>query len=263
MYKKIFLSGLTALCIIALGGVIGYTAISSIAGLAVAQSSTKWNNLKDAGTLTGDAQSSGIISSGLLSFNGSTWDRLRGDSTNGLNVQVKPSGTDNGTNPAIKVPTLPCVARDTSAAPTFTAGNIVPCAVSTSGATLIVQSGINFSTLGIGHMAIVQAINLFNTQTTGAADTAVVATIAAATSQRAFLYSIEAQCSTGTSTITVADGATTIFTSMGANVPAAPATYRREWWVPLTGTTNTAMTITLASCGAGNTGTLQVHASRV
>lgn len=65
---------------------MGHTAISSLAGLAVAQSSTLWNNVKDAAA--GDGLSSGILAESLYLFNGVTLDRVRGDTTNGMDVDV-------------------------------------------------------------------------------------------------------------------------------------------------------------------------------
>lgn len=55
---------------------LGKTAVSELAGLAVAQTNTKWNNVADAGK--GDGLSSGIIASATYLFNGLTFDRLRG-----------------------------------------------------------------------------------------------------------------------------------------------------------------------------------------
>jgi len=65
---------------------IGYTAISQTSGLAVAQTNTQWNNVIDASR--GDSQSSGILGQSMYLFNGLTFDRARGDTTNGLDVDV-------------------------------------------------------------------------------------------------------------------------------------------------------------------------------
>ena len=65
---------------------VAYPAISQIAGLAVAQSSTLWNNVRDA--VVGDGISNGIMAESIYLFNGSTFDRVRGDSTNGMDVDV-------------------------------------------------------------------------------------------------------------------------------------------------------------------------------
>jgi len=106
----------------------------------------------------------------------------------------------------------------------------------------------------------VQGATLFNTQTTGAANTAVTATIAAAAGTRAHLYAVDASCSAGTSSVTVQDGATTIWSTTATEV--GTSRLRVTWNPGLTGTTNTAMTVTLAACGVGNTGTLAVQADR-
>ena len=62
---------------IMLGGVVvGYPAISQLVGLAVAQSSTLWNNVKDAAV--GDSLSSGILAQSTYLWNGASFDRVRG-----------------------------------------------------------------------------------------------------------------------------------------------------------------------------------------
>lgn len=66
--------------------IVAVPAVSQIAGLAVAQSSTNWNSVIDASR--GDSQQNGILGTGLYMFNGLTFDRARGDTTNGLDVDV-------------------------------------------------------------------------------------------------------------------------------------------------------------------------------
>jgi len=66
--------------------IIVHPAISQLAGLAVAQTSTQWNNVIDAAR--GDDQSSGIIGMSLYLFDGLNFDRTRGDTTNGMDVDV-------------------------------------------------------------------------------------------------------------------------------------------------------------------------------
>lgn len=65
---------------------MGRSAISELAGLAVAQTNTLWNSVKDAAA--GDALSSGILAQATYMYNGVTFDRARGDTTNGLDVDV-------------------------------------------------------------------------------------------------------------------------------------------------------------------------------
>ena len=81
------IGGIVAGFAIMFGGTqIVYPAISQLVGLAVAQSSTLWNNVKDAAA--GDALSSGVLAEQIYAFNGLTFDRMRGDTTNGLDVDV-------------------------------------------------------------------------------------------------------------------------------------------------------------------------------
>lgn len=102
----------------------------------------------------------------------------------------------------------------------------------------------------------------FNSQTTGAATTAVVVTIAAMAGVRTHIYSVEGRCNTAanTSNITITDGGTTIWSTTAAEVLAA-TNFVRNWSPGLTATTNSAVVITLAACAAG-TGTLIVQADR-
>ena len=55
---------------------VAYPAISQLVGLAVAQTTTLWNNVKDAAA--GDALSNGILVQSTYLFNGVTFDRVRG-----------------------------------------------------------------------------------------------------------------------------------------------------------------------------------------
>lgn len=114
-------------------------------------------------------------------------------------------------------------------------------------------------------MSPVQGASLFNSTTTGAANAAVTVTIAAVTSQRVHLREVEAFCSAGTSTLTVTDGATLRYTTAANAVPAigaAGASFRKPWAPAFDSTTGNALTVTLATCGVGNTGTLNVHADQ-
>lgn len=70
---------------------IVYPAISELVGLSVAQSATVWNSVVDAAK--GDGLSSGILGQSLYMWNGLTFDRARGDATNGLQVNVGVVGT--------------------------------------------------------------------------------------------------------------------------------------------------------------------------
>lgn len=75
-----------------------------------------------------------------------------------------------------------------------------------------------------------------------------------------YLFSVSARCSAGTSSLTVADSSNTLWTSAPGEV--GTTTFRFQWAPGLTTSAQAlAMTITLASCGVGNTGTLDVQAS--
>ncbi len=108
--------------------------------------------------------------------------------------------------------------------------------------------------------ALVQPANTFNSQTTGAANTAVTVTIAAANGQRGALYSLAARCSAGSASLTVKDGATDIYSTQSGGVTTS--NFTQQWHTPLAASLNADLAITLSACGAGNTGTLSVQASR-
>lgn len=100
-----------------------------------------------------------------------------------------------------------------------------------------------------------------NSQATSGTDAAVTATLAASGTvySRPYLYRVSARCSAGTSSVTVANGATTVWTTGAAEVGTTNSTF--TWNPGLVGSANTNMTVTLATCGGGNTGTLMVQAS--
>ena len=77
--------------------------VMSSAGLAVAQSTTKWNHLKD--VAYGDAQTTGLAGIGPYVYDATNtrWDRMRGDATNGVWVNVK-SGSISSTVTGSKTP---------------------------------------------------------------------------------------------------------------------------------------------------------------
>ena len=108
--------------------------------------------------------------------------------------------------------------------------------------------------------ALVQPGNTFNSQTTGAANSAVTVTIAAAAGQRGALYSLAARCSAGSASLTVKDGATDIFSTQSGAVTTS--NFSQQWHTPLATSLNADLVITLSACGASNTGTLSVQASR-
>ena len=79
-------SAIAALALVVGSVMIVHPAVSELAGLAVAQTATQWNNVRDAAV--GDNLSNGILAMSLYMFNGSTFDRARGDTANGIDVDV-------------------------------------------------------------------------------------------------------------------------------------------------------------------------------
>lgn len=75
-------------------------AITQLAGLAVAQSSTQWNNLKD--MAQGDAQASGVMLISPCLWNGVACDRQRGTIAGGALVSVTSFPTSGVTSFSVK-----------------------------------------------------------------------------------------------------------------------------------------------------------------
>lgn len=98
---------------------------------------------------------------------------------------------------------------------------------------------------------------LTNSQTASTADTAVSVTLAAAVNNRSHVYKVTGRCSTGTSNLAITHGGTTVWSTGATEV--GTVNFREEWATGLTGPVNSAAVITLAACGAGNTGTLMVQ----
>ena len=106
----------------------------------------------------------------------------------------------------------------------------------------------------------IQGPGRVTSQTVSAANTAVAVTIAAVQGVRGHVYHVEARCSAGTSSLTITDGGTTVWSTAAAEVGVV--NYVRDWSHGLTGASNSAVVITLAACGAANTGTLMVQADQ-
>ena len=86
---------LIAAVILILGSSLGvYSAVTQIAGLAVAGPGPSWDNVKDAGKFT-DPQTRGISSTAIWLFtgSGSNFERLQGTGIDGMRVQQKTVGT--------------------------------------------------------------------------------------------------------------------------------------------------------------------------
>lgn len=98
-----------------------------------------------------------------------------------------------------------------------------------------------------------------NSQATAVAGS-VVTTLTGSPGTRVALFSVSARCSAGTAGITVTDGGTTIWSSGTAEV--GTTTFRFQWSPGLAGGFGNGVVVTLTTCGASNTGTLDVQASQ-
>ena len=273
-WVKYILGGIGAIVAggaIMLGGVmVGYPAISQLVGLAVAQSATLWNNVIDAAK--GDSQASGILGMSPYVWNGVSFDRVRGDIANGMDVDVtRISGSvtpaDAYANPttANQMWALNGVFNGTTWDRVRTATADALASTGLVAAANVTYNGTAWDRWR-GQVSPAQGGSvtgtLFNTQTTNGAITAVVTTIAALANTRTHVYSVEARCGTAadTSGITITDGGTTIWTTGIAEVVFG-SNYKEKFNPGLTGATNSAIVITLATCTVG-TGTLIVQADR-
>lgn len=89
---NIISASIVSIALVLVGAIMAFPAVSQVTGLAVAQSATLWNSVIDAAK--GDSQSTGILGMSPYLYNGLTFDRLRGDTTNGLDVDVTRMPTD-------------------------------------------------------------------------------------------------------------------------------------------------------------------------
>ena len=252
-------------------------AVQGVMGLAVAQSSKVYNDVKD--YAAGDGIVKGILDAGCMFWNGSSGDRCRGTITNGLLVDVSrmpgssQTPADAFANPSTFQGTwaLPGLFNGTTwnrhrdvtigdgVAPAGIAANSLYVADS-----IIAGSSTYNRIRGVG--GNVQVMNTqgragtVTQQSVSAANTAVSITITGFANVLTVLNGVDAYCSAGTSSITVArsTGPTTIWSTPATAV--GTTLFSKEWPVPMTSTvTGDSFTVTLAACGAANTGTLMVR----
>jgi hypothetical protein len=119
-------------------------------------------------------------------------------------------------------------------------------------------SGTNIAAVQVAGLQ--QPPATFNSESTSAANSSVTVTIPSTTGFRVNLYSVSARCSAGSASLLVRDGGTQIWSTAGTEV--STTTFRFGWSPGLAGSLNNVMTITLTTCGAANTGTLDVQASQ-
>lgn len=227
---------------LAVGFVVGsaffvYPAVMQLAGLAVAQADrTSWRNVQDAAN--GDNLTDGILAGALM-----LWDQ------GALNFDPARATTpsDAFTNPTGALTTWGLNAAWDSAASQWKRNPGI------NGVAAAQSSGNTQSPIGI-----------ITSQTVSAANTAVVVTITGATGQRAHVNGFDARCSAGTSSVTIATstGPTTIYSTGAAEVTTT--NFSKEFSGAAISSPNLgdSLTVTLAACGAANTGTIAVRGGR-
>ena len=209
-------------------------AVTQIAGLAVAQSTTQWNNVQD-GAVVGNGLTKGVLA-------------VTGYGRNAAGTFDAPQlQADNTANPSTgKIPTLPCVASSGTAV--ITSGNVSSLHCTTNGDLTV--SSMQLATLG-------------NATLTSAANTANTIANAAVAGSRWNIDYIEAYASAAAAcTLTVQDGAGVIYShAISTQTSAAPLNVSFGSH-GLTGTVGNAMQVSISACGAAVTSTINQVASR-
>jgi hypothetical protein len=198
----------------------------------------------------------GLLANAQSQFNGATFDRVRsmpaGDAVLRTGIPTQSPLTFNGA--------------------TFDRSRDVNTANSTAGTGVQSSGPLAFNTgnnvyvrnraSGNGDLFIqglLRQSGIQNSETTGAANTAVVITLTTAATEQAVINKITARCSAGTASITVTNGTAQVWSTQAGAVTTANLT--EQWTTGLTSATGADPVITLSTCGAGNTGTLMIQAN--
>jgi hypothetical protein len=226
---------LTAALILVLGvSLATYSAVTQVAGLAVAQSGPgQWVNVKDAAL--GNGLTNGILAAGLYTRNASgTFDIMQGQG-------------DNSANPATgKIPVLPCVATSTSNVLTNTNVASLHCTLNGELTTSPLQLGV------LGNA----------TQTSGANAANTLANAAVAGTRFNITY-LEAYASAAaTCTLTIQDGGATVYSHALTTQTSAAPLQINFGSSGITNTVGNAMQVSISACGGAVTSTINQVASR-
>jgi len=212
-----------------------YPAISSLIGLAVAESATVWNSVRDGSV--GDNVSNGVSYMTLGLWDGTNFDRARGDITNGLDVDVTRL-------PGAGTPT-DAYANPTNALNTFSLGGI-----------------FNGSTWDRwrGQATPVQGATLLNATVTGSADSTNTITLTGVAGTRIHLYKLVARCSpAGTTSLSISDNAVITYAVF---VPGTNQQLMEQWNPGMTISTGNNLVISALTCGAGNSSIIAYNADQ-
>jgi len=182
----------------------------------------------------------------------------------GSSVTVTASNTQAGFN--ISLALLPNAGTQIVAVPNYPASTVQTTYVSGGAAagTFTLTYVFMSPHLPNGLMgAQIQSPLTLNSETTSALNTAITKTLnplGSPAAVRIHLYAVSARCSAGTAQLTVTDGATQIWSTAATEVTTT--TFRFQWNPGLASLTSNGMTITLSTCGAANTGVLDLQASQ-
>ena len=247
MMKNKILAGLTAVVLVLGSAMVAKTAVSTLAGLAVAQSSTVWNSVKDAAV--GDAQTNGILMSALALFNGSSFDRARGDTTFGLDVDVTrlPGGAQTPSD---------AFANPTTFSGTWTLVGLFNGTTWDRLRSISATNNTAVTSTGVAYTTQLSTWTLNNAPAT--ATQATVSKAAGGTTVRHVATGVTACLAAGANAtgpiiVNLRDGATgagTVLKAWALSAPVSGSVCIPITGINVTGSANTAMTIEFAGAGA-------------
>jgi hypothetical protein len=124
------------------------------------------------------------------------------------------------------------------------------------------QLGVSASTVQPPSISLAASLVSSNSEQTSAANTAVTRSVTGSFGARVHLWSVSARCSAGTAQLTVKDGVAGTIVWSTAATEVATTTFKFQWNPSLSSASGNGMDITLGTCGAANTGTLDVQLSQ-
>lgn len=277
------LAGAALVTAITVGG--AYTAVQMLAGIAVAQSAGQapaWRNVCDA--FAGDNLTNCVLAAAFYLFDGTDLDRARGDTLNGLDVDVTRLGggtttpSDTFANPSTALTTWALCGRWDGTntrwercAEAESMGNLsstqltnVPGIGLTQllGHGRLVTGEQTVSKIGAnGHAQMVTPMQGGGStaRAVSAANTEVTLTNSAAANIVRVTHKVAAFCSAGTATLTLeSPSGTVIWGTPTGGVGTALVTLDFNPAIRASAA-NQAMVARLTACGAGNTGTLMAQ----
>lgn len=248
-----------AVAIIAFAATMGKAVVQVVSGLAVAQTNTRWNNVKDAAA--GDNLANGIAAFSMYINDGSTFDAITGDITNGLDVDVTRIVPGTGATALGKAEDAVhatgdtgvmglAVRNDTLAALAGTDGDYTPLQVDALGALFTATTELDGGTADVISHSFTQA-------TTGITTNAAGTTVTMATTPMSKHNMIIDRTAGATNTVEVdlecsLNGAIWVQIATITDLTNEPALASQD------GTACSSMRYNVVTVGAGNTLTIQL-----